>query len=76
MRSIFLKIFVWFWATMVLIALAFVFLWSLESDAAPSRQSLTVDAVGLYASSAAQDYELNGRTAAEYPLQHLQQSFG
>ena len=76
MRSIFLKIFLWFWLTMVLVALAFVFVWSLENDAAPSRQSLTADAVGLYASSAAQAYELNGATAAAQALQHIQQSFG
>lgn len=76
MRSIFLKIFLWFWLTMVLVALAFVFVWSLENDAAPSRQSLMADAVGLYASSAAQAYELNGTGAAEQSLQHLQQSFG
>ena len=61
---------------MVLVALAFVFVWSLENDTAPSRQSLTADAVGLYASSAAQAYELNGTAAAEQSLQHLQQSFG
>ena len=76
MRSIFLKIFLWFWLTMVLIALSFVFVWSLENDTTPSRQSLTADAVGLYASSAAQAYEANGRAAADQSLQHLQQSFG
>lgn len=76
MRSIFLRIFLWFWLTMVLIALAFVFLWNLENDAAPSRQSLTADAVALYASSAAQEFETNGTSAAEQSLQYLEQSFG
>src|SRR5690348_16661183 len=76
MRSIFLKIFLWFWLTMVLVALAFVFVWSLEHDAAPSRQSLTADAIGLYASSAAQTYETEGAAAADQALRHLQQSFG
>jgi|SRR5581483_3077416 len=76
MRSIFLKIFLWFWLTMVLVALAFVFVWSLENDTAPSRQSLTADAVGLYAFSAAQAYETNGAAAAEQLLNHLQQSLG
>ena len=75
MRSIFLKIFLWFWLTMVLVALGFVFVWSLENDAAPSRQSLTADAVALYASSAAQAYEANGRAAADESLQHLRQTF-
>jgi two-component system sensor histidine kinase CpxA len=76
MRSIFLKIFLWFWLTMVLVALGFVFVWNLENNAAPSRESLTADAVGLYASSAAQAYEANGATAAEQSLQHLQKTFG
>ena len=76
MRSIFLKIFLWFWLTMVLVALAFVFVWSLENNAAPSRESLTADAVGLYASSVAQAYEANGASAAEQSLQHLQKTFG
>ncbi|SRR5579884_23577 len=76
MRSIFLKIFFWFWLTMVLVALGFVFVWSLENNAAPSRESLTADAVGLYASSAAQAYETNGAIAAKQPLKHLQQTFG
>ena len=60
---------------MVLVALGFVFVWSLENDAAPSRQSLTADAVALYASSAAQAYEANGRAAADESLQHLRQTF-
>lgn len=61
---------------MVLVALGFVFVWSVENNAAPSRESLTADAVGLYASSAAQAYEANGAIAAEQSLQHLHQTFG
>lgn len=76
MRSIFLKIFLWFWLTMVLIALAFVFVWNLENDEAPSRQSLTADSVALYASSAAQNFETSGSTAAGQSLQRLQENFG
>jgi signal transduction histidine kinase len=74
-RSIFLKIFLWFWLTMVLIALAFVFIWSLESDAAPSRQSLTSDAVALYAGSAAETFESKGVQPANALLQHLNEDF-
>jgi two-component system, OmpR family, sensor histidine kinase CpxA len=74
MRSLFLKIFLWFWLTMVLIALAFVFVWNLESDANPSRQSLTGDAVGLYAASAAQVFEANGAQAANNFLAQLNQT--
>lgn len=76
MRSIFVKIFLWFWLTMVLIALAFVFVWNLENEANPSRQSLTADAVAMYASSAAQSFELSGPQATGQLLQHLRQSSG
>ncbi|HKR31284.1 MAG TPA: ATP-binding protein, partial [Terriglobales bacterium] len=41
-----------------------------------SRQSLTADAVELYASSTAQAYEASGKAAADQSLQHLQQNFG
>ena len=76
MRSIFVKIFLWFWLTMVLIALSFVFVWNLENDASPSRQSLTADAVAMYASTAAQSFELSGPHETEQLLQHLRQSSG
>jgi two-component system, OmpR family, sensor histidine kinase CpxA len=76
MRSIFVKIFLWFWLTMVLIALAFVFVWNLENDATPSRQSLTADAVAMYASSAAQSFELSGPQATEQLLRDLRQRSG
>jgi two-component system sensor histidine kinase CpxA len=70
-RSIFLKIFLWFWLTMVLIALAFVFVWSLESEAAPSRQSLTANALGLYAGLAARTFESEGLQATNNLMQRL-----
>jgi len=76
MRSIFVKIFLWFWLTMVLIALAFVFVWNLENDASPSRQSLTADAVAMYASTAAQSFESSGPQATQQLLQNLRQSSG
>jgi two-component system, OmpR family, sensor histidine kinase CpxA len=74
MRSIFLKIFLWFWLTMVLIALAFAVVLNLESEANPSRQSLTGSAVAMYAASAAQIYEARGPQAAEDFLRHLSES--
>jgi two-component system sensor histidine kinase CpxA len=74
MRSLFLKIFLWFWFTMVLIALAFVFIWNLESDTNPSRQSMTGDAVALYAASAAQVFEANGAQGANNFLRQLNQT--
>ena len=74
MRSIFLKIFLWFWLTMVLIALAFAVVLNLESEANPSRQSLTGDAVALYAASAAEVFEARGAQAAEDFLRRLNES--
>jgi len=74
MRSIFLKIFLWFWLTMVLIALAFAVVLNLESEANPSRQSLTGGAVAMYAASAAQVFESGGARAADDFLHHLNDS--
>ena len=74
MRSIFLKIFLWFWLTMVLIALAFAVVLNLESEATPSRQSLTSDAVALYGASAVEVFEARGRGAAADLLERLHQS--
>lgn len=59
---------------MVLIALAFVFIWNLESDTNPSRQSMTGDAVALYAASAAQVFEANGAQGANNFLRQLNQT--
>src|SRR5690242_11848301 len=75
MRSIFLKIFLWFWLTMVLIALAFAVVLNLESEANPQRQSLTGDAVAMYAASAAEVFETHGAQAAEDFLKRLNESF-
>jgi two-component system, OmpR family, sensor histidine kinase CpxA len=70
-RSIFLQIFLWFWLTMVLIALGFVVVWNLENDKPPTRQSITADAVAIYAASAAETYETHGAVAANDFLQQL-----
>jgi len=74
MSSIFLKIFLWFWLTMVLIALAFAVVLNLESEANPSRQSLTGDAVALYGASTVEVFEAHGAGAATDFLERLNQS--
>ena len=74
MRSIFLKIFLWFWLTMVLIALSFAVVLNLESEANPSRQSLTGNAVAMYAASAAEVFEDHGPQAVEDFLRRLNES--
>lgn len=74
MRSIFLKIFLWFWLTMVLIALSFAVVLNLESEANPSRQSLTGNAVAMYAASAAEVFEDHGAQEADDFLRRLNES--
>ena len=74
MRSIFLKIFLWFWLTMVLIALSFAVALNLESEANPSRQSFTGNAVAMYAASVAEVFEDHGAQAAEDFLRRLNES--
>jgi two-component system sensor histidine kinase CpxA len=63
MRSLFLKIFLWFWATQVVIALAVATILSLsiQPEILASRwRSTAGDAVALYAESAAEVYERAG----------------
>jgi two-component system, OmpR family, sensor histidine kinase CpxA len=66
MRSLFLKIFLWFWATDVLIAIAAAVIIGLsiqnQPDIVGSRwRQTTGDAVALYADSAAEVYERAGK---------------
>jgi two-component system, OmpR family, sensor histidine kinase CpxA len=66
MRSLFLKIFLWFWATDVLIAVAAALIIGLSIQNQPEimnsrwRQNMG-DAMSLYADSAAEAYEHNGQ---------------
>ena len=63
MRSLFLKIFLWFWATQVVIALAVATILSLsiQPELLASRWRATSgDALALYAESAAEVYERSG----------------
>ncbi|MBV8205676.1 MAG: HAMP domain-containing protein [Acidobacteria bacterium] len=68
MRSLFLKIFLAFWLTAVLVELALVLAWSLEPEQVVQRwRSLTGDALAIYATSAAQIAEKEGpRPLAAY----------
>jgi len=74
MRSLFLKIFLWFWLTMLLIALAFVFTWSTQPEVVLSRwRAVTGDALTLYAVSAAEIYDREGPAGVAAYLQRLEQ---
>ena len=76
MRSLFLKIFLWFWATDVLIAIAAALIISFSIQNQPEimnsrwRQNMG-DAMSLYADSAAEAYEHNGVTGLNDFLNRL-----
>jgi len=72
MRSIFLRIFLWFWLTMVLIALSLAFFWNLESESSSRPESLTASAVNMYAVSVAETFDSRGPQAANALLDKLQ----
>ena len=75
MRSLFLKIFLWFWATQVVIALAVATILSvsIQPELVASRWRATAgDAIALYAESAAEVYERGGAAGAAAFLSRLE----
>ena len=77
MRSLFLKIFLWFWATDVLIAIAAALIISISIQNQPDilnsrwRQNMG-DALALYGDSAVEAYEHNGTAGANDFLGRLE----
>src|SRR5437762_3463592 len=77
MRSLFLKIFLWFWGTVALVGLAIVIASSLQPERVVSRwRSVTSDALALYASSTADYLEDEGPRAAAGLLDRLYRESG
>jgi two-component system sensor histidine kinase CpxA len=77
MRSLFLKIFLWFWGTVALVGLALVIASSLQPERVISRwRSVTSDALALYASSTADYLEDEGPRAATGLLDRLHRESG
>ncbi len=75
MRSLFLKIFLWFWLTMVLIGVALVITWSIQPEIVVSRwRGATGEAVALYAQSAAEELDRYGQVALVNYFQRLETS--
>ncbi len=73
MRSLFLKIFLWFWLTQILIGLSFFLTFALQPELVVSRwRSSTSDAVALYAQSAAEEIDRYGTTAVGNYFQRLE----
>src|SRR5690348_7493906 len=75
MRSLFLKIFLWFWVTVVAVGAALVITWSMQSEVVTSRwRASTSDAIKIYAQSAAEEVDRYGPAALNNYLQRLDSS--
>jgi two-component system sensor histidine kinase CpxA len=71
-RSLFLKIFLWYWVTVVLVGLALVVTYNLQPDLVVSRWRVMVgEASSLYAQAAAEELDRYGHTALDNYLQRL-----
>jgi signal transduction histidine kinase len=72
MRSLFLKIFLLFWLTQVLISVALIIVFSLQPELVVSRwRASTGDAVAMYAQSAAEEVDRYGVTSLKNFFQRL-----
>jgi len=72
MRSLFLKIFLFFWITVLLIGIAVVITWSLQPEIVFTRwQALMTEALATHAQTAADIIERQGPAAAASYLQRL-----
>ena len=67
MRSLFLKIFLWFWAIQALIFLAMYAYWSMQPDTGVQTRwhAATSSAVTLYAQAAAEEADRYGQTGVD-----------
>ncbi len=75
MRSLFLKIFLIFWVTMVAVGGVLIYTWGIQPDVIVSRwRGATSDAVALYAQSAAEDLDRYGMVALNNYFQRLDAS--
>ena len=73
MRSLFLRIFLSLYGTVVLIGIAFVVTWNLQPELVISRwRSATRDATALYAQSCAEEFDRYGQDALRNYLQRLE----
>ncbi len=75
MRSLFLKIFLIFWVTMVVVGAVLIYTWGIQPEVIVSRwRGATSDAVALYAQSAAEQLDRYGMVALNNFLQRLDAS--
>jgi two-component system sensor histidine kinase CpxA len=72
MRSMFLKIFLWFWVTGVLVGFAAIVTLNLQPEIVVRRWRAAMgEAVSMYAQSSAEEYDRYGKGALENYLQRL-----
>lgn len=75
MRSLFLKIFLSFWLTVVLVGVALVITWSLQPEVVISRwRAMMGEAVSMYSQAAAEQVDRYGRSGLDNYLQRLHAS--
>jgi two-component system, OmpR family, sensor histidine kinase CpxA len=74
-RSLFLKIFLIFWVTMVVVGAVLIYTWGIQPEVIVSRwRGATSDAVALYAQSAAEELDRYGMVALNNYFQRLDAS--
>ena len=75
MRSLFLKIFLIFWVTLVVVGAVLIYTWGIQPEVIVSRwRGATSDAVALYAQSAAEELDRYGMVALNNYFQRLEVS--
>jgi two-component system sensor histidine kinase CpxA len=73
MRSLFWKIFLWFWATVVLVGLAMVVTWSMQRDLVVNRwRASLAETIAPYAQAAAEAFDQHGLIGLNGYLQQLE----
>jgi two-component system, OmpR family, sensor histidine kinase CpxA len=74
-RSLFLKIFLIFWMTLVVVGAVLIYTWGIQPEVIVSRwRGATSDAAALYAQSAAEELDRYGMVALNNYFQRLQAS--
>jgi two-component system sensor histidine kinase CpxA len=74
-RSLFIKIFLWFWLTVVVVGVAVAITWALQPDVVISRwRSVTSEALSIYAQSAADVVDRQGPAALNEYFNRLSRS--
>ncbi|HEX9120742.1 MAG TPA: ATP-binding protein [Terriglobales bacterium] len=75
MRSLFLKIFLIFWLTLVVVGAVLIYTWGIQPEVIVSRwRGATSDAAALYAQSAAEELDRYGMVALNNYFQRLEAS--